>query len=143
MAFRYGKTSIDTLAVRIFYLTYFGLSFSIVDRNFFTTCRDEKTVCLVAQRHSIDIIALEMVEHLALALERSALVHEHLARLAARVKLSLHLLLLGLRVCATKESFGGTRDGSVVHTVADTLRAGLSAIRTAVTDCHEFLLGRF
>ena len=143
MAFRYGKTSIDTLVVRIFYLAYFGLSFSIVDRNFFTTCGDEKTVCLVAQRHSIDVIAMELVKHLALALERSALVHEHLAGLAARVKLSLHLLLLGLRVCATEERFCGTRDGSVVHTVADTLRACLGAVGTAVTDRHEFLLGWF
>ena len=83
---------------------------------------------------------MELVKHLALALKRCALVHEHLARLSARVKLCLHLLLLGFRVCATEESLGGTRDGSVVHTVAHPLRACLGAIGTAVADRHEFLL---
>ena len=105
MTVRHDCAAIDSLGMRVLHLTNFCLGFSVENSDFLAACRDKESVGLVAQGHAIDIVSMEVLQHLSLSREGRTLVHENLASLTTRIELSLHLLLFGLRVRATDKTF--------------------------------------
>ena len=143
MTVRHDRAAIDSLGMRVIHLADFCLGFSVVNSDLLAACRDKKSIGLITQSHAINVVSMEVLQHLSLSLEGRAFVHENLARLAARVELSLHLLLFGLRVCAANKALGCTRDSTIVHTVAHTHGDSLLASGTAISNSDELLLSRF
>ena len=143
MTVRHESATIDSLGMRVLHLTNFCLGFSVENSDFLAACRDKESVGLVAQGHAIDVVSMEVLQYLSLSREGRALVHENLARLTARVELSLHLLLFGLRVRAADETLGCARNSTVVHAVANTHGDSLRASGAAISNCDELLLCRF